>query len=138
MSDEFDTLDMFDDAAPVREAPHRVDVSTINEGVARVAHFEMLEVENQLLDAQLHHENDGQLAFIDPDDWWKVEWQGMPEFRQDDIEPWKDLIVHFRTRDDMLEFARLLDQKLTSDTRAVWYPEQLRQIRNNLFYVDES
>lgn len=93
----------------------------------------------EMLDASLpEQDTEGQLAFIDRDEWWKVEWHGMPSFCQDDIQPLKTLIVHFRVRDDLLNFSRLLGQRITQDTKTIWYPEMQRMQRNNLFYVDEE
>lgn len=54
---------------------------------------------------------------------WEKEWQGMPEFVQEDQRPWKTLYVHFENRHDMEDFARLIGQKLTQETRSVWFPE---------------
>lgn len=99
---------------------------------------ERIEGDVDLTDAVIGETNDGQLAFIDTDEWWKVEWQGMPEYRQEDAQPWKALVVHFRTRDDMMEFATLTGQKLTADTRAIWYPIMHRKTLMNLFWVDEN
>lgn len=50
------------------------------------------------------------------------EWKGMPEFVQEDLEPWKSVVVHFANRNDMDEFADLVDQTLTYRTQSVWYP----------------
>lgn len=54
--------------------------------------------------------------------WW-AEWVGMPEFCQEDIGPWKSLMVHFESRVDMEAFAKLVEQTITYRTRSVWYPK---------------
>jgi len=52
-------------------------------------------------------------------------WQGMPEFEQDDLEGWKAITVHFANEDDYQAFARLVEQKLTPQTRSIWHPAQV-------------
>lgn len=54
---------------------------------------------------------------------WHREWQGMPEFVQEDLSPTKSVIVHFATLGDLADFARLLDQRITPNTQSIWYPE---------------
>jgi ParB-like chromosome segregation protein Spo0J len=49
-------------------------------------------------------------------------WKGMPEFEQEDLTPWKTLHVHFQCMDDYMNFAQLVEQKLTERTRYIWYP----------------
>ena len=68
-------------------------------------------------------EDNAQLSFVDSDEWWKEHWVGMPEFIQNDLEPWKSIYVHFATREDMKAFASLVGQSMTSDTRSIWYPK---------------
>jgi hypothetical protein len=53
--------------------------------------------------------------------WW-AEWRGMPEFVQEDLEPWKSLIVHFESRADMEAFSKLVNQTLTYRTRSIYFP----------------
>lgn len=48
-------------------------------------------------------------------------WIGMPEFKQDKVEPYKKLIVRFETKEDYEEFAKLIDQKLTEKTKSIWF-----------------
>lgn len=57
-----------------------------------------------------------------PED-WKEEWQDMPEFIQKDIQPFRSLKVHFEKEEDVKKFAELVGQKITSDTKSLWYPE---------------
>lgn len=91
-----------------------------------------------LLDVSMSEMPTGQMAFIDDDEWWKVEWQGMPEYVQDDTTPWKSLYVHFRCREDYDEFGRVMQQRLTSDTSSIWFPIEVRQVVYTKAYVDES
>jgi hypothetical protein len=54
---------------------------------------------------------------------WRKEWTGMPEFVQEDLAPWKSVLVHFENREALEAFARLLGQTITERTRSIWYPE---------------
>ena len=56
-------------------------------------------------------------------EWWEDEWKGMPEFIQNDLEPFKTVYVHFESKKDMDAFAKLLGQTITMQTRSMWYPE---------------
>lgn len=51
-----------------------------------------------------------------------AEWQGMPEFEQEDLSAKKSLIVNFASLEDMAAFADLIGQPLTEKTQSVWYP----------------
>ena len=50
------------------------------------------------------------------------EWKNMPEFVQEKIEPHAKIVVRFENEADLNEFAELIDQKLTSKTKSIWYP----------------
>jgi uncharacterized protein YciU (UPF0263 family) len=56
---------------------------------------------------------------VDPDDLWK----GMPEFEQEDLRAYKRIVVNFANEDDYQAFAQLVAQRMTPNTRAIWYPE---------------
>jgi ParB-like chromosome segregation protein Spo0J len=50
------------------------------------------------------------------------EWEGMPEFEQNDKMAFKTLAVHLKDQDAVDEFARIIDQKIGAKTRFVWFP----------------
>ena len=52
-----------------------------------------------------------------------IEWDGMPEFVQDDKEAFQSVRVHFPDRAAVDRFAELVGQKLTERTRAIWFPQ---------------
>jgi len=54
----------------------------------------------------------------DPD----AEWSGMPEFDQQDKTAFRTLPVHFADQDAVDAFAGLIGQKITPNTRSLWYP----------------
>ena len=57
------------------------------------------------------------VASEDPKDHWK----GMPAFEQENTVHQK-IVVKFRTAEDREEFAKMIGQKLTPKTRAIWHP----------------
>ena len=78
-----------------------------------------------------------QLPMFEMEEAWKQEWHGMPEFRQEDLTPWKSVIVHFSSPGDMAAFAELIGQKLTPNTRSVWHPAAEIGHYANKRYIDE-
>jgi hypothetical protein len=53
------------------------------------------------------------------------EWQGMPEFEQEDaFGSAKDITVHFASVADIEAFSRLVDQTITEKTKYIWFPKQ--------------
>jgi hypothetical protein len=56
-------------------------------------------------------------------------WKGMPDFEQEGVKPYKDLIIHFETREDYEEFARIINRTLTSATKSLWYPERPEELK---------
>ncbi len=74
--------------------------------------------------------------FFDLD--WQVEWQGMPEFEQDENKPYKTINVHFRTKEDYEEFAKIIEQPLTTKTKSIWHP-RLEITKNALMrWIEEN
>ncbi len=67
---------------------------------------------------------DQPLLFDNPPAWVDM-WQGMPEYRQEDLKPWKSINVHFRNEEDYQAFIRLLGQKRSpsANQNSCWYPE---------------
>jgi len=78
-----------------------------------------------------------QLALFEMKEWWEDEWEGMPEFVQDDEMPYRSITVHFRNRDDVNRFSKLVQQKITKLTPSIWFPIYKIQKRTEK-YVDES
>lgn len=63
-------------------------------------------------------------------------WVGMPEFRQEKQEPYSQIIVRFATKEDLEEFSKLINQKLTEKTKSIWHPELERGIHSGKRYVE--
>lgn len=59
------------------------------------------------------------------DDGWRKHWSGMPEFVQEDLTPWKSIKVHFENEADMLDFGRVVGQRVPGrgPGGSIWHPE---------------
>ena len=70
---------------------------------------------------------------------WQDEWQGMPEFEQGNVGPYRTLQVHFRGEDDISEFKELISQDFTEKAKSVWFPalsdDEINSITDSV-YVD--
>jgi hypothetical protein len=67
-----------------------------------------------------------------------AEWQGMPEFEQEDKLGAYQIIVHFEDEKSLKAFAELTQQSITVKTKYIWYPAQENLDARNLLTVDES
>jgi hypothetical protein len=66
-----------------------------------------------------------------------AEWEGMPEFEQEDMKGFQAVHVHFKTKEDRDTFSELIGQKLGDKTRAIWYPEATKTDMKSELYQDE-
>ena len=66
------------------------------------------------------------------------EWQGMPEFNQEDKMPYRQIIVSFKNEDDIKSFANLMKQNITDKTKSLWHPAVEKNILKDKAYIDES
>ena len=69
---------------------------------------------------------------------WRKEWEGMPEFFQKDLTPYRVLNLRFRNEEDVQEFAKLVEQVITPRQKALWFPFAEFRRASHLRYVDES
>lgn len=58
-----------------------------------------------------------------PKTWEEYNWQGMPGFQHQDLEPKRSIVVHFANDADVATFAKLVEQKISPKTRSLWYPQ---------------
>lgn len=65
------------------------------------------------------------------------EWKDMPEFVQNKQEPYQQIIVRFKCKEDVEDFAKLIGQSLTPKTKSIWHPRLVRGINSNKVWVDE-
>jgi len=52
-----------------------------------------------------------------------AEWNGMPEFNQQDKTAFKSIVTHFKDQEAVNQFAETVGQNITPQTRMIWYPE---------------
>jgi len=62
------------------------------------------------------------------------EWEGMPEFKQDDKMPHRQIIVSFDNEDDIENFSTLLNQNITEKTKSLWYPKKKKNVLKDKGY----
>lgn len=77
----------------------------------------------------------GMIANNDPE----KEWEGMPEFDQDDVSgAILTIKVHFETIDDIAKFSGLINQNVTQKTKFIWFPKKEKLNLKNEFNIYES
>lgn len=60
-------------------------------------------------------------------------WNGMPEFDGNaQSEAFKTIIVHFDNLKDVNDFSDLIGQKITENTKYLWYPEKEKENNKSL------
>ncbi len=70
------------------------------------------------------------------DEDWRSHWIDMPEYVQEEDKEFSKLTVRFDNEDDLMEFAALINQKLTNKTKSIWFPERQKKKRGR--WKDES
>ena len=95
----------------VAEIAEELDVDSFRLGLP----FYAEELENMLEDGDSAGE-------IDP----AKEWEGMPEYQNENVESWKQLVVHFENEQDFLKFQELVGQELNEKTKSIHYPKKER------------
>lgn len=67
----------------------------------------------------------------------EAEWQGMPEF--EDQDPcFRKVIVSFDTPDDVQEFFSIIGQSYTDKTKSIWFPEKERRDLESMRWADDE
>jgi len=65
-------------------------------------------------------------------------WEGMPEYESEDERPAYAIKVNFKTLDDLKDFARLIGQNLTEQTRSIWHPVKLPEKTKDIAWVSDE
>ena len=76
--------------------------------------------------------------FNDYENSWEKEWHDMPEFAQENQEPSQQIIISFESFEDVKAFSELVGQKLTPNTKSLWFPQKNKVPPRFFQYVDES
>ena len=73
-------------------------------------------------------------------EWWEEHWHNMPEFKQGNEVPFKEIIIKLKNKTDMEAFMELIGQKFTMKTTSKWYPAKETNWGgvNQVHYVDED
>lgn len=69
---------------------------------------------------------------------WEREWRGMPEFTQEKKEAYATVIIRFDNENDLNDFSKLINQKLTNKTKSIWFPFKSHFRLNKKEWSDES
>ena len=69
---------------------------------------------------------------------WEDEWQDMPEFIQEQQDPYSMINVRFANEEDLQEFAKLIGQPLTRRTQSIWHPRLVRGLHTHNIWVDDE
>jgi len=64
-----------------------------------------------------------------------AEWQGMPEFKQDDESPFRTIAIHFRNAEDVESFSKLIGQPIGHKTKWLYHPPQVRAVFSDQRHV---
>ncbi len=69
---------------------------------------------------------------------WRREWQDMPEYSHNNLQPMKSVLIHFADECDFQKFAELIDQPLYMTTKSAWFPRAVWASITDKRYVDET
>lgn len=90
--------------------------------------FDLVELEKQFTHVSAHERS---LSGAEDD------WEGMPEFNQEDKTSFRHVIVHFNDQDAVDEFFKAINQSFTDKTKSVWFPPQERMDTESKRYAEE-
>ena len=69
---------------------------------------------------------------------WKKEWQGMPEFTKEELKPFKTIYLHFNSQKDIDTFSELIGQRVTTETKFLWYPKIVIKKAFDKLWIDKE
>jgi len=79
--------------------------------------------DDEVIDTESEQEQDAQDALFEIEPDWKTIWRGMPSYDHENLMPHQTLLVHFLTKQDRRAFAEFVGQKITDETKFIWYPK---------------
>ena len=71
-------------------------------------------------------------------DWRENEWDGMPEYIQNKLIPFRVIKMHFKNQEDVDAFEKLIGQKIHAGYNTYWYPKLNIKTSSNKRYVDKK
>lgn len=66
------------------------------------------------------------------------EWVGMPEYIQEDRQPYRTIIVHLEDEVDLKDFADLVGQKIYPATKSIYYPKAVIETYMDKVFTGEN
>jgi hypothetical protein len=72
------------------------------------------------------------------DNIYNDEWQDMPEFKMTPEVPILTIKVSFKTKEDIEEFSKLINQNVQFNKENYWYPKLNRKAFSDYYYKDEE
>jgi hypothetical protein len=66
------------------------------------------------------------------------EWEGMPEYINEDKSSYKSVRVHFKTKKDMENFSKVIGQNILETTRSIWFPQVEIEKYMDKYYAAKS
>lgn len=73
-----------------------------------------------------------------PKDFAMEEWQGMPEFKSDDLTPHRQIIVSFESEEAVAVFAKTLNVLVTPKTRSFFFPPEQKTSQKDHEYIEDD
>jgi hypothetical protein len=55
--------------------------------------------------------------------YWKSQWQGMPEYTQNNKNSYRSITMKFRNEEDYKDFSQKIGQEITDKTKSIWHPK---------------
>lgn len=95
---------------------------------------------NHNQDEERYKIKDAPPSLFNSDDFsiYKEEWKDMPEFTQNRLVPYAQIIFRFSSKEDLENFSELIGQKLTKKTKSAWFPFRSHWGSNNTRWIDEE
>ena len=62
----------------------------------------------------------------------------MPEFIQEEKEPYFKITMRFRDADNYVKFGKIIDQNLSENTNSIWYPKLDRDANARKRWVEKD
>lgn len=66
------------------------------------------------------------------------EWEDMPEYEHENKKPYRSIVVHFASEDDLADFSKRLEQPISDKARYIWHPQLIKETFADKKYVSET
>lgn len=80
------------------------------------------------------------LSFLEQEEMFVMdeEWEGMPEFIQENEKVYQSVLVKFETKEHFKEFEKLMKQTITDRTKSIYYPKREQLTSIDMFWVHDQ